>query len=161
VDLGVVGDQPNVTPDPDRPTVLNSFPYEYAVVTWDWSDVHEQILSPKEWFLVYPSVDPTTSVGRVRVVPNPYVLEAGWETGESKVVFTNVPADAKISIFDAAGGFVNTIRPNKYSYDDSQKQGSADWNLKNGRGEDIVSGIYVFFVESRYGEASGRFIVVR
>jgi hypothetical protein len=37
IDRGVMVDQPGVDPDPDLKTVLNGFPYDYAVVTYDWS----------------------------------------------------------------------------------------------------------------------------
>ncbi len=166
VDRGVVGDQPNVTPDPGLETVLNGFPYWYAVVTWDWSEDHQQVLSPLDsiiyWHRVIPSVPPDSrGVGNVTVVPNPYVLRAGWEIDDSKLMFINVPEDATISIYDATGGFVDAVRPDRYSYDESKKQGSAEWNLRNADGRGIASGIYIYHVESKLGESVGRFIVVR
>jgi hypothetical protein len=162
VDRGVVGDQPGTNPDPDLETVLNGFPYEYAVVTWDWSEDHEQVLSEINWYRVVPSVPPdSTGVGNVTVVPNPYVLHAGWEIDDSKLLFINVPKDATIRIYDVAGGYVNTVRPGSYSYDESEKQGSAEWNLRNAAGRQIASGIYIYHVESKLGESLGRFIVVR
>ena len=165
IDRGVVSDQPGVTPDPDLKTVLDGFPYRYAVVTWDWSESHEQVLSEIDWDLVdpvYPSVAPdSTGVGRVTVVPNPYILGAGWEVDDSRLLFMNVPADASIRIYDATGGYVDTVQPNSYSYDESKKQGSAEWNLRNADGRAISSGIYIYHVESKLGEKVGRFIVVR
>ncbi|MFC1800218.1 hypothetical protein ACFL2Z_04850 [Candidatus Eisenbacteria bacterium] len=161
-DRGVVSDQPGVTPDPDLETVLNGFPYEYAVVTWDWSDDHFQVLSPINWYSVSPSVPPnTTSLDKVTVVPNPYVLSAGWEVDDSKLLFTNVPDDATIRIYDVAGGYVDTVRPTVYSYDQSEKQGSAEWDLRNAAGKQITSGVYIYHIESKLGESLGRFIVVR
>jgi hypothetical protein len=160
-DEGIVQEQPGVTPDPDKPTLLNGFPYQYTVVTWDWSKTHQQVLSPISWELVYPSVAPVSDLGRIVVVPNPYIREAGWETGESKVLFMNIPGDASIRIYDATGGYVNTIHPNSYSFDHSEKQGSAQWNLKNANGDKVVSGIYIYRVESKSGEKMGRFIIVR
>jgi len=161
-DRGVLSDQPGVNPDPGLETVLNGFPYQYAVVTWDWSDDHLQVLSPINWYGVTPSMSPnTTGVDDVTVVPNPYVLSAGWEVDDSKLLFTNVPSDATIRIFDAAGGYIDTVRPTSYSYDQSEKQGSAEWDLRNAAGKQITSGIYIYHIESKLGEALGRFIVVR
>jgi hypothetical protein len=161
-DRGVESSQPGVNPDPDLETVLNGFPYDYAVVTWDWSDDHLQVLSPIDWLSVIPSVAPNTSgVGDVTVVPNPYVMSAGWEVDDSKLLFTNVPADATIRIYDAAGGYIDTVRPTSYSYDSSAKQGSAEWDLRNAAGDRIAGGIYIYHIESRLGESLGRFIVVR
>ena len=162
IDRGVINQQPGVTPDPGLETVLNGFPYEYAVVTWDWSEDHLQVLSPIAWHTVIPSVPPdSTGVGNVTVVPNPYVLSAGWEVDDSKLLFINVPGDATIRIYDAAGGYVDTVRPTGYSFDQSEKQGSAEWDLRNAAGSHVASGIYIYHIESKLGESLGRFIVVR
>jgi hypothetical protein len=163
LDEGITVDQPGVDPDPDVKTVLNGFPYDYAVVTFDWSEDHEQVLSEIIWQRVFPSVEPdSTTTANVRVVPNPYIGSSSWETGgEAKIQFTNIPIGAKIRIYDAAGGYINTVRPNTYSYDSGKQQGVADWNLKDSDGEDVVSGIYVYRIESKVGSDTGRFIVVR
>lgn len=161
IDRGIVEDQPGVEPDPDMFTVLNGFPYQYGVATYDMSSGHEQVLSPIEWTLVYPSAPPASSADDVYVVPNPYVREAGWEVEGSKLRFVNVPEGAVIRIYDAAGGYIDTIYPNSYSYDPSKQQGSVDWDLKNEDGTDVVSGIYIYQLESDRGEKMGRFIVVR
>lgn len=161
IDRGISEVQPGVTPNPNQPTVLNGFPYRYTVVTYDVSGIHEQVLSPINWQLVYPSVPPASSTRDVYVVPNPYVREAGWEVTESKISFINVPDGTVIRIYDATGGYVNTIYPNKYDYDESEQQGSVDWDLKNSGGTKVVSGIYIYRIESRHGEKTGRFIIVR
>jgi hypothetical protein len=161
IDLGITVSQPGVTDNPEEPTVLNGFPYQYAVVTHDMSESHEDVLSPIEWHLVYPSVPPSTSTAHVYVVPNPYVRHAGWEMDEAKLRFVNVPEGTVIRIYDASGGYVNTLYPDKYSYDSSLQQGSVDWDLKNGDGTKVISGIYIYKLESKYGDKTGRFIIVR
>jgi hypothetical protein len=161
IDQGVTDDQPGVQPDPDRPTVLNGFPYRYAVVTFDMSEAHEQVLSPIDTSLVYPSAPPGSSADDVYVVPNPYVREAGWDTEGAKLQFVNVPEGTVIRIYDASGGYVDTVYPNKYSYDESKQQGTVDWDLKNADGTKVVSGIYIYRLESDRGEKTGRFIIVR
>lgn len=145
----------------DFKTVLNGFPYDYAVVTYDWSSGHELLMSDINWVRVFPSVPPADNVDKVYVVPNPYVARAGWEIGEPKIQFVNIPRKAKIRIYDAAGGYINTVYPNHYSYDPSEPQGTADWNLKDSDGKDVVSGVYIYRVESSKGTKIGRFIVVR
>ena len=162
LDLGIIEDQPGVEPDPDAYTVLNGFPYQYGVATYDITAGHEQVLSTIEWSLVYPSAPPdSVTLDNVYVVPNPYVRSAGWEVDGSKLRFVNVPEGAVVRIYDASGGYVDTIYPNKYSYDPAKQQGSVDWDLKNAEGTDIVSGIYIYRLESDLGEKTGRFIVVR
>jgi hypothetical protein len=161
VDEGIDEAGPGIEPDPDFETVLNGFQYDYCVVTFDIQDDHSQAMSPLDWTQVTPAVQPAASASAVRVVPNPYVLRAGWETagGESKLQFVNIPRSSVIRIYDAAGGYINTIRPNSFS--DGSAAGTADWNLKDSDGEDVVSGIYIYKLESGVGEKYGRFIVVR
>jgi hypothetical protein len=158
-DKGLEDEEPGVIPDPNLPTVLNGFPYDYAVVTYDIDQNDAQVLSAIEWQRVYPAVAPGTSADRVYVVPNPYTSRAGWEVGESKIQFVNIPVGAVIRIYDATGGYIQEVRPN-LNLDGSQA-GTADWNLRNGQGEDVVSGIYIYRVKSDIGEKMGRFIVVR
>jgi hypothetical protein len=161
-DQGVTGDGIFVNDDPDFTTVLNGFPYNYSVVTYDWNDVHEQAMSEVVWHRVFPAVPPASNARNVRVVPNPYVGGAGWETGgDSKVQFVNIPDGSKIRIYDAAGGYINTVRPNLFSYEGGGSQGTADWNLIDSDGKQVVSGIYLYRIESKSGNELGRFIIVR
>jgi hypothetical protein len=44
---------------------------------------------------------------------------------------------------------------------DSGNDGQARWNLISRNGQDVVSGIYVFVVESSQGPQQGRFVVIR
>jgi hypothetical protein len=150
---------PGVVPDPNVETVLNGFPYDYSVVTYDWLGNDSLATSPVEWTRVFPAAPPPSSPKNVYVVPNPYTRRAGWEMGESKIQFVNVPRNSVISIFDASGGYINTVRPNQMS--DGTQAGTVDWNLRDSDGEDVVSGIYLYKLESGGGEKFGRFIVVR
>jgi hypothetical protein len=158
-DKGIETVEPGVTPDPNVSTVLNGFPYDYAVVTYDIDAKDAQVLSDAEWQQVFPSGTPRASVNDMYVVPNPYNGRAGWEVGESKIQFVNIPVGALIRIYDATGGYIREVRPN-LNLDGSQA-GTADWDLRNGEGKDVVSGVYIYRVESNYGSKTGRFIVVR
>jgi hypothetical protein len=161
LDLGIDVNEPGVAINPTEHTVLNGFPYQYGVVTYDISAEHEELLSPVEWQLVYPSVPPAPNAGHVYIVPNPYVRRAGWDIGEPKVSFMNIPEGSVIRIYSVSGDYVDTIYPDDYSYDESLQQGSADWNLKNADGTKVVSGVYVYKLTSKHGEKTGRFIIVR
>jgi hypothetical protein len=44
---------------------------------------------------------------------------------------------------------------------DGANDGQARWNLITRSGQDIVSGIYLFVVESDLGTQRGRFVVIR
>lgn len=161
--------------------LLNGFPYKYAVLTYDWDSGHRLVTSDTVWTEVFPAVpaydstyDDTQqkwlyankSVAGVSVVPNPYTFRAGWDQAEAKLQFVNVPLGAVIRIYDASGGFIRTVVPNQ----DHRKSvtplgiaqvGTADWNLRDSDGKDVVSGIYIFRVEAGGNTKMGRFIVIR
>lgn len=106
-----------------------------------------------------------SSVADVKVVPNPYVFNAGWEESANgdagaKLQFMNVPQDAEIRIFDAAGNYVQTVRP-EMKIDGETQSGRAEWDLKNGSGREIVSGVYIYYITAGGNEQVGRFVVVR
>jgi hypothetical protein len=164
-DVGIPGGTEGSTPNDSVAVILNGFPYKYAVVTYDWSGAHALLTSDTTWTEVYPAV---TSVGKtvhdVRVVPNPYVFRAGWEQDEAKIQFVNVPDGAVIDIYDASGGHLRTVGPNTRSYEEDgvkPQAGTADWNLKDSDGEEVVSGIYIYRIEAKGSTKTGRFIVVR
>lgn len=161
VDQGVWMEGEGYGKQPDFKTVLNGFPYEYTVVTYDWTSARRLAMSDTtgRWQYVVPSSPPGRSVDDVVVVPNPYVKHAAWELGEAKIQFINVPIGAKISIYDAVGGYITTIYPEYYSF--GEQQGRAEWNLKNGKNEDVASGVYIYRVESRGQTRLGRFVIVR
>ena len=113
-------------------------------------------------------------VGELRVniytFPNPATREALAEfqkqppshsdpTGE-RIMFVNLPAASNtIRIYTASGDLVQTL------YHDGHSQGgSTAWNLVSRNGQEIVSGIYLYIVQSddgRFEDFQGRFTVVR
>ncbi|MGQ9604379.1 MAG: T9SS type A sorting domain-containing protein, partial [bacterium] len=159
VDKGIWMEGEGYDKKPDFKTVLNGFPYEYTVATYDWTSTRRLAMSDTIWYHVVPSPAPGIRVDDVVVVPNPYIKHAGWDMGETKVQFFNVPEDAKIRIYDAVGGYIATVYPERYSF--GGQQGRAEWNLKNGKSEDVASGVYIYRIESKTGNRIGRFVVVR
>ena len=159
-DKGIEGGGIGVTPDSTAAVVLNGFPYKYSVLTYDWSSDYRMLTSDTLWTEVFPSVSPIgRSIRDVYVVPNPYTFRAGWEQGEAKLQFVNVPLGAVVKIFDASGGYISTVVPSR-SLDGSQK-GTADWHLVDSDGKQVVSGIYMFRVEAGGDAKMGRFIIIR
>lgn len=94
----------------------------------------------------------------IRVVPNPYfahysaMVETG--EGESVVEFQKIPDRCTIRIYTLAGDLVTTI-----SHNDGT--GAARWDLLSERGLLVASGIYIYHVESPYGEHLGRFAIIK
>ncbi len=75
-------------------------------------------------------------------------------------MFTNLPAARNnISIFTASGDLVQ-----KVFHDGHNDGGSVSWNLISRNGQEVVSGIYLYIVQSddsRFEDFQGRFVVIR
>jgi len=89
-------------------------------------------------------------------VPNPFRGGEAWDqTGSNEVHFINLPTQAKISIYTVAGDKVAILNHSDTVHDYEL------WNLKNGRGRDVSSGIYIYRVESTNFFFQDRFVVIR
>ena len=166
--------------------VLNGFPYFYSIVpvsivpgTTSSTDI---ILSGNPSAtnsqVVYPRGDAQQDQQAVFVVPNPYKAnEAEWDLvpreedpSGTKVIFMNLPrTKGTIHIYTLAGDLVKdlpfdgTVAPDlKYGKDPvTAGQGSVPWNLISRNGQKIVSGIYLFSVDTELGRTVGKFVIVR
>jgi hypothetical protein len=106
--------------------------------------------------VVEPTGGPTTDLERVAVVPNPYRATESWDAVNGhEVHFINLPTQAKIRIYTVAGDLVAELEHNDRVRDFER------WNLKNGNGQDVASGIYMYRVESGRLSFQNRFIVIR
>jgi hypothetical protein len=106
----------------------------------------------------------------IYVFPNPATREALAEfqrqppshddpTGE-RVMFANLPAAKNvIKVFTASGDHLITI-----GHDGTEGVGAASWNLVTRNGQEVVSGIYIYTIESddpAFETFRGRFTVIR
>ncbi len=106
----------------------------------------------------------------IYVFPNPATREALAEfqkqpasandpTGE-RIMFTNLPAARNtIRIFTTSGDLVETVY-----HDGLSNGGGAYWNLVSRNGQEVVSGIYLYTVQSddsRFEDFQGRFVIIR
>ena len=136
--------------------LVNGFAYWFAVTSYDNGYGFEVDEAESHFLenatLVCPSVPPSTDLERMAVVPNPYKPGASWvEMGwGEKIRFTNLPENATIRIFTLGGDLVTTL------HHESSTVGSEDWYP-----EDIVSGIYLYSVESPIGTKVGKFVVIK
>jgi len=86
--------------------------------------------------------------GWVQPYPSPY--DASKEDYDSPVRFEGCKTGSTVKIFTLDGGLVAEI-----DADD-------EWDLKNGQGEDVVSGVYIFHTYAEDGsEFLGRIVVIR
>jgi hypothetical protein len=111
------------------------------------------------------------------VVPNPYKANAEWDLvpreedpSGTKVTFMNLPrTKGTIHIYTLAGDLVQdlpfdgTVASDlRYGKDPvTAGQGSVPWNLISRNGQKIVSGIYLYSVDSDLGRKVGKFVIIR
>ncbi len=87
-----------------------------------------------------------TNLESIRVVPNPYNIRSqsiqyGREvTTQSQIMFLNIPAFCKISIFTERGDLIKTIEHTNGS-------GDQPWNSTTSSRQTVVSGVYIAYFE--------------
>ena len=149
--------------------VLYGFAYSYAVTAYDRGDLDlglDKLESGvrEEKSSVYVTMGPPAknSLDEIYVYPNPYVGSAQWdhvytedEPFRRKLVFTNLPAGKiTINIFTLDGDLVDTIEQNT-------GETIATWDLLTRHDREIVSGIYIYSVETEIGIHLGKFVVIQ
>lgn len=158
--------------------VLPGFTYFYAVTSFDINktgDRNPRTGEPEKYSLecrhvassdeaVVPGTSPVDGIGQVYVVPNPYYGNAQWDltpnpsdpTG-THVDFMNLPKGPwTVRIYTLAGDLVRTLRN-----DSGANVGQVKWDLVSRNGQDIVTGVYLYSVESRYGSQVGKFVILQ
>jgi hypothetical protein len=103
----------------------------------------------------------TPLLGEVYVVPNPY--ERGlvpWDAvAGAHVEFRNLPRVATIAIHTVSGDQVRVLQHDDDAY--GQSRATESWDLRNGAGEEVASGIYIYQVTTPSGEViQGYFAVI-
>lgn len=95
-------------------------------------------------------------IEKIRVVPNPYLGQASWETSEGarKLQFVNLPDECSIRIYTLAGELIRTL-------EHANGTGTEDWNMLSEGGRGIASGVYLYNVQSDYGHFTGKFAVIK
>jgi hypothetical protein len=105
---------------------------------------------------VEPTGGPTANLQAVTVVPNPFRGREVWGGPDgNELQFKNLPPKASIRIYTVAGDLVREL-----SHDERVRDFER-WDLKNADGRDVVSGIYMYRVESGTFSVQDRFIVIR
>jgi hypothetical protein len=144
------------------------------------NDVYEPTSDPNappdSQFFAHPTAPTggvTANLSRVGVVPNPYrAIEAWNPEGGHELHFINLPREARILIYTVSGDLVKEIHHNVPPYTPGAPQPPSSppydqnrdyetWDLKNGAGKDVVSGIYIYRVEASSFQFQSRFIVIR
>jgi len=150
---------------------INGIPYFYSVVAYDTGD--ETInLPPSESGKsnytksasgaplavipkgMYEETPANFDLSKIKVVPNPYKATDVFEDiYQNALFFTNLPPVCKISIFTLAGDLVQEI--NHTNGSNMEK-----WDLISRNVQSVVSGLYLFAVETENDKFIGKFVII-
>ena len=104
---------------------------------------------------LYETGDTQPDLSEVLVVPNPYLGTAKWEARyEDRLMFKNLPALCKISIFSLSGDLVDEI-------DHIDGSDIEYWDLISRNKQSVVSGLYIYVVENGKDKHVGKFSIFR
>ena len=150
---------------------VNGLPYYYAVTAYDpdkpaiglfsiesaTANYRKLISGASEAVYPRPEAAAEEELDRVQVVPNPYKGTATWEViFEDRIDFINLPPRCKITIFSLTGDMIDEI------YHQDATSGTEQWNLVSRNNQKIVSGLYIYCVETPGGEKKiGKFVIIR
>ena len=91
----------------------------------------------------------TTGTTAITLGPNPVRLA----DGQRELLFRNIPEDAQIFIFSAAGLEIARIAANPSS--------TRVWDLTNTHGREVASGVYIYLLKSGSVKQTGKIAVIR
>ena len=116
---------------------------------------------PSSWDLIPNATDPTgTHIDFMGLPPGQWKIRIYTVSGD---LVAELHSDDPVN--DSVRGPVTDESGNPHpGYNrqrDSATDGQARWNLISRNGQDVVSGIYVFVVESSQGQQRGKFVVIR
>jgi hypothetical protein len=84
------------------------------------------------------------------VFPNPLRSDAE----DLQITFGNLPSLCQIYIFTASGQRVRDLKNEGYS-------GGITWDLRNGAGEEVANGVYIYLAEYQDEKKMGKFVILR
>ncbi|MCK4546406.1 MAG: hypothetical protein KAW17_03100 [Candidatus Eisenbacteria sp.] len=152
--------------------VHNGFPYWYAISSYDTGEGQFDFLNrpvkmygsySQSFELIYPKSGSYRTLDNVRVVPNPFRLRAEWDLAETefeysgnRICFQNLPERATVRIYTLSGDLVQVLH-----HDAFNSESETCWNLITRNDQQMVSGIYLYHVDSSIGTKVGKFAVIR
>lgn len=152
--------------------VHNGFPYWYSVCSYDTGEGQNDVRGrptpmygsySQSFELVYSHSTVHRTLDNVVVVPNPFRVDAAWDLEETefeysgrRVCWMNLPERATIRIYTLTGDLVQTL-----DHRASTANCETCWNLITRNTQEMVSGIYLYHIDSPVGTKIGKFAVIR
>ncbi len=141
--------------------VALGYAYYYSVTSYDnghssWAVDPTYVVPPLESSIFanrmetpfYTTLQPQKSLAEVKVVPNPFYVNSGFEfAGDAKLIqFVNLESECTIRIYTLRGDLVKTI------YHNNPQSGVTFWNQISDNGQYVKSGMYFYVVTNAKGE---------
>ncbi|MBN1782948.1 hypothetical protein JW948_17575 [bacterium] len=102
----------------------------------------------------------------IRVVPNPYIVATTHELplppaitsgrGPRMVSFIHLPQDSKVHLFTSRGEHVRTLDTIT-----DINNGTLNWDLKTKENLDVAAGIYLYVIETKVGNKTGKLAIIK
>lgn len=89
------------------------------------------------------------TLGAAHCYPVPFKPSAG----HTRITFTGLTRQARVRVYTVSGELVRSLEKN-----DSGE--TLDWDVRNARGQNVASGVYVFTVKSGGETATGKLMVI-
>jgi len=119
--------------------------------------------------------EPSKKLGEVLVVPNPYRADVSyidglgfegasynWTPDKRVLWFIHLPAKATIRIYTIAGEVIKTIQhDDAYRIARGLTIGQDEWDMSSESGIPAASGVFVFSVDSDFGQQIGKFVIIK
>ena len=80
----------------------------------------------------------------------------GWE--DRRILFVNLPPKCTIKIYTQSGNLVQVIN---HPRPDEPADGDEYWNQDTMSNQNVVSGVYIYTVESERGNMMGSLVIIR
>ena len=116
---------------------------------------------PSSWDLTPNATDPTgTHIDFMGLPSGKWTIRIYTVSGDL-VAELNSDDPVNESVRSPVADETGAPHPGYNRQQDNSNDGQARWNLISRNGQDIVSGIYVFVVDSKEGQQRGKFVVIR
>ncbi|MBI4397059.1 MAG: fibronectin type III domain-containing protein [Elusimicrobia bacterium] len=93
---------------------------------------------------------PSYDLSKAHAFPVPFKPSLG----HTKIVFTDLSSIADIKIFTASGEFVKELQ-------ESDGDGSTEWDVTNSEGSPVKSGLFFFIIDSGEQKKRGKLLIVK
>jgi hypothetical protein len=161
---------------PSRPVYMSVSAFDFGNPATNLAPLESSPLANAvEIFPVYSADVVADSAKKVSVFPNPYKINGGYAEAGYEVVsdfsrdenrarrihFANLPSEATIRIYTLDGDLVREIQhPCNCPLQEGESMTS--WDLISRNTQAVVSGIYLYTVESKSGTTQvGKFVIIK